>query len=65
MRLLFAFTLDIFSISLHIPTLTHAHAACGPESLKTSLANAVANAQARVLRGEVQEIGLQCETFGW
>ncbi|RMD44450.1 hypothetical protein DV735_g745, partial [Chaetothyriales sp. CBS 134920] len=38
---------------------------CGPEGLKVDLSNAVAAAQTRVLRGEVAEIALWTETFGW
>ncbi|RMZ82788.1 hypothetical protein DV738_g1624, partial [Chaetothyriales sp. CBS 135597] len=38
---------------------------CGPEGLKVDLSNAVAAAQMRVLRGEVAEIALWTETFGW
>lgn len=38
---------------------------CGPQSLKTDLSNAVASRQARVFKGESQELRLHTETFGW
>lgn len=38
---------------------------CGPESLKVDLSNAVAASQGRVLKGEVAEVMLHTETFGW
>ena len=38
---------------------------CGPETFRIDLANAVAAAQARVLRGECLELALHLETFGW
>jgi hypothetical protein len=38
---------------------------CGPESLKIDLSNAVASSQKRVLSGQLQEIALYTETFGW
>ena len=38
---------------------------CGPESMKIDLSNAVVRAQRRVLRGELKEIKLETETFGW
>ena len=38
---------------------------CGPESMKIDLSNAVAGAQKRVWKGEVKEVKLETETFGW
>ncbi|KAI9809847.1 MAG: hypothetical protein M1825_000280 [Sarcosagium campestre] len=38
---------------------------CGPESMKIDLSNAVARAQKRVLNGELREVALYTETFGW
>ena len=38
---------------------------CGPESLRDDLANACARLQARVLRGEAQEVAMHLEAFGW
>ena len=38
---------------------------CGPESLKIDVANASASLQSRVLKGEVAEVALQTESFGW
>ena len=40
-------------------------AGCGPESLKIDVSNACALAQGQVLRGEVQEVRLLLEDFGW
>ena len=38
---------------------------CGPQSLRDDLANACAGAQALVLRGEVKEVAMHLEAFGW
>lgn len=38
---------------------------CGPESLKTDLSNAVADAQQLVWTGKAAEVSLHTETFGW
>ena len=38
---------------------------CGPESMKIDLSNAVAGAQQRVLKGDLKEVRLETETFGW
>jgi len=38
---------------------------CGPDSMRTELANACANLQSRVLRGKTQEIAMHLEAFGW
>ncbi|KAG4441164.1 hypothetical protein IFR05_003385 [Cadophora sp. M221] len=38
---------------------------CGPESLRSDLANACAMAQKRVMKGKVQEVTLHLEAFGW
>ncbi|KAL9614071.1 MAG: hypothetical protein Q9167_001425 [Letrouitia subvulpina] len=38
---------------------------CGPESMKIDLSNAVARAQVRVIKGELTEVALYTETFGW
>jgi predicted ferric reductase len=38
---------------------------CGPDGFRADLANAVAGAQKRVLKGECVEIGMHLETFGW
>lgn len=38
---------------------------CGPESMKIDLSNAVARAQVRVIKGELREVALYTETFGW
>jgi Ferric reductase NAD binding domain/FAD-binding domain len=38
---------------------------CGPESLRTDLSNACANAQRRVLKDEVQEVAMHLEAFAW
>ena len=38
---------------------------CGPESLKIDASNACASAQRKVLKGEVEEVALHTETFGW
>ncbi|KAF2464901.1 uncharacterized protein BDR25DRAFT_93825 [Lindgomyces ingoldianus] len=38
---------------------------CGPPSLSADLANTVARLQNRVLRGEMRELKLEIETFGW
>ena len=37
----------------------------GPAGFRMDLSNACARAQKRVLRGEIKEIALQCELFGW
>jgi hypothetical protein len=39
-------------------------AVCGPNALKSGVANAVANLQKLVVRGQVQTISLDSETFG-
>lgn len=39
--------------------------ACGPESLKVDLSNACARAQRMVIGGQLSEIALYSETFGW
>ncbi|KAI1205175.1 ferric reductase like transmembrane component-domain-containing protein [Annulohypoxylon truncatum] len=38
---------------------------CGPESLRTDLANAASAAQKKVLTGEVDIVTLHTESFGW
>jgi hypothetical protein len=38
---------------------------CRPESLRTDLSDACADSQGRVLRGNVQEVGMHLEPFGW
>ncbi|KAF8244419.1 hypothetical protein K440DRAFT_609552, partial [Wilcoxina mikolae CBS 423.85] len=38
---------------------------CGPESLRVDLANACADAQVRVMKGEMQELAMHLEVFGW
>jgi predicted ferric reductase len=38
---------------------------CGPEDLRTDLSNACADAQVRVLRGDIQEVDMHLEAFGW
>ncbi|KAI1441550.1 ferric reductase like transmembrane component-domain-containing protein [Annulohypoxylon stygium] len=38
---------------------------CGPESLRTDLANAASSAQEKVLTGEADIITLHTESFGW
>ena len=38
---------------------------CGPESMKIDLSNGVAKAQRKVWRGELREVALHTETFGW
>ena len=38
---------------------------CGPESLRTDLANACAAAQKKVLSGKAQEVAMHLEAFGW
>lgn len=38
---------------------------CGPESLRSDLANACSKAQKRVMKGEVHELALHLEAFGW
>jgi predicted ferric reductase len=38
---------------------------CGPKGMNQDLSNAVATCQTKVLRGEVQEVALHTETFGW
>jgi predicted ferric reductase len=37
---------------------------CGPETMRVDLSNAVANAQANVFAGSVQEVALHLEAFG-
>jgi hypothetical protein len=39
-------------------------AVCGPNALKSGVANAVASLQRLVVQGEVQSIALDSETFG-
>ena len=38
---------------------------CGPESLRTDLTNAYANMQVLAIKGEVQEVAMHLEAFGW
>lgn len=38
---------------------------CGPDSMRTDLANACADLQSRVLRGRAKEIVMHLEAFGW
>jgi hypothetical protein len=38
---------------------------CGPESLRADLANACAEEQVRVMKGETQELAMHLEVFGW
>jgi len=38
---------------------------CGPESLRNDLANACAAVQGRTMKGEVQEVAMHLEAFGW
>lgn len=38
---------------------------CGPANLRDDVANACAREQARVLRGEIQEVAMHLEVFGW
>lgn len=38
---------------------------CGPESLRSDLANACSRAQKRVMKGKIQEVALHLEAFGW
>ncbi|KAF2420953.1 hypothetical protein EJ08DRAFT_527108 [Tothia fuscella] len=38
---------------------------CGPGSLSNDIAHACASAQARAMRGEIAEIALHTEAFGW
>lgn len=38
---------------------------CGPTGMNEDLSNAVASSQRRILRGELQEVKLRTETFGW
>jgi len=38
---------------------------CGPEGMRNELGNAVARAQGGVLRGQVAEVALHLEAFGW
>ncbi|OCL01432.1 hypothetical protein AOQ84DRAFT_444016 [Glonium stellatum] len=38
---------------------------CGPEEMKVDLSNTVARMQRRVLKGEMCEVALHTETFGW
>ncbi|KAI2627282.1 ferric reductase NAD binding domain-containing protein [Hypomontagnella submonticulosa] len=38
---------------------------CGPESLRTDLANAISTAQKKVLTGDADIITLHTESFGW
>ncbi|KAI9730040.1 MAG: hypothetical protein M1818_008309 [Claussenomyces sp. TS43310] len=40
-------------------------AGCGPTGMKADLSNAVAACQRKVVKGEVQEVALHTETFGW
>ncbi|KAF2839972.1 hypothetical protein M501DRAFT_932870 [Patellaria atrata CBS 101060] len=38
---------------------------CGPDAMKTSLSNTIAGLQQRVLSGNMMEVALRTETFGW
>ena len=38
---------------------------CGPTDMSRDLSNAVAACQSKVLSGEIQEVALHTETFGW
>ncbi|KAJ9213742.1 hypothetical protein DTO166G4_4673 [Paecilomyces variotii] len=38
---------------------------CGPATFRADLGNAVAAAQSRVFRGEIVELAMHLETFGW
>jgi len=38
---------------------------CGPEGLRADLANACAEEQVRVMKGETQELAMHLEVFGW
>ena len=38
---------------------------CGPESMKIDLSNGIARAQQRVWKGDLREVALHTETFGW
>jgi hypothetical protein len=38
---------------------------CGPTKMSQNLSNAVAACQSKVFSGEVQEVALHTETFGW
>jgi len=38
---------------------------CGPDTFKADLGNAIASAQTRVVKGEVVELAMHLETFGW
>ena len=38
---------------------------CGPKSLQVDIADACAEAQMRVMRGEAQEVGMHLEAFEW
>jgi predicted ferric reductase len=40
-------------------------AGCGPESLKVDISNACAKAQRLVMKGQLAEVELWTETFGW
>ncbi|KAG4221137.1 hypothetical protein PC116_g30386 [Phytophthora cactorum] len=52
-----------------LPTLITARRSfilgCGPESLRTDLANAASTAQKKVLAGDAEIITLHTESFGW
>jgi len=39
--------------------------ACGPDGLRNDLSNAVAAVQGRAMKGEIQEVALHTEAFGW
>ena len=41
------------------------HAGCGPESLKVDLSNVCAKSQRLVMKGQLTEVELRTETFGW
>jgi hypothetical protein len=38
---------------------------CGPQALRNDLSNACANIQRRVLKGELQDVEMNLEAFGW
>ena len=38
---------------------------CGPESMKIDLSNAMAEAQRKVIKGDLCDVALYTETFGW
>ncbi|PVH82906.1 hypothetical protein DL98DRAFT_652887 [Cadophora sp. DSE1049] len=38
---------------------------CGPEGMRSDIANACSKAQKRVMRGEIQEVALHLEALGW